>query len=184
MEIPVHPRLHARLDRRRRGRADAPAGRAARVAARDARAPRLPAGRRERGRRDLALRHAAPARAGRARALAAGAADGRPLRRPRPRRASRKGAYVLLDAGRRSRRDPDRDRLRGDPRARGARRAGGGGHRRARRLDAVLGALRPAAAEYRDEVLPPDGEGARRDRAGLVARLGTATSATAARSSR
>ena len=36
-------------------------------------------GRRERGRRDLALRDAAPARAGRARALAAGAADRRPL---------------------------------------------------------------------------------------------------------
>ena len=37
MEIPVDPHLHPRLDRRRRGRPDPPADRAARVAARDAR---------------------------------------------------------------------------------------------------------------------------------------------------
>ena len=81
---PGDPHLHARLDRRRRGRSDAPAGRAARVAPRDARAARVQAGRRERGRRDLAVRRAAAARAGGARALAAGAADRRPLGLRRP----------------------------------------------------------------------------------------------------
>ena len=58
MEIPIDPRLHARLDRRRRGRPDAPAGRAARVAARDPGPARLPPGRRQRGRRDVADRDA------------------------------------------------------------------------------------------------------------------------------
>ena len=96
---PRHPHLHARLDRRRRGRPDASAGRAARVAARDARPARVPPGRRERGRRDLALRHAAPPRARRARALAAGAADGRPLRAAR--RVGRRAGRVRAPRHRR-----------------------------------------------------------------------------------
>ena len=49
-----HPRLHARLDRPRRGRPHAPAGRAARLAARDPGPQRDPPLRRERGRRGLA----------------------------------------------------------------------------------------------------------------------------------
>ncbi len=48
------PRLHPRLDRPRRGRADPPAGRAARLAASDPRPRRDPARRRQRGRRGLA----------------------------------------------------------------------------------------------------------------------------------
>ena len=87
---PRHPRLHARLDRRRRGRADAPARRAARVAARDARAPRLPPGGRERGRRDVALRSCSsatsrPCSCSRARRCRRSTA-----RSPRPRPASRR----------------------------------------------------------------------------------------------
>ena len=46
---------------------------------------------------------------------------------------------------RRARRHPHRDRLRGRPRNPGARRARRGGHRGARRLDAVLRAIRPPA---------------------------------------
>ena len=48
------PHLHPRLDRARRGRPDPPAGRAARLAARDPGAERDPAVRRERGRRGVA----------------------------------------------------------------------------------------------------------------------------------
>ncbi len=58
------------------------------------------------------------------------------------------------------------------------------GHRRARRLDAVLGALRPPAAGVPRRRPPAHRQGARRDRAGVVARLGAGTSATAAPSSR
>ena len=50
MQTKVALRLDARLRRRRRGRPDPPAGRAARVVARDARAARDPARRRQRGR--------------------------------------------------------------------------------------------------------------------------------------
>ena len=100
-------------------------------------------------------------------------ASGRRAGRLRPRRRRRRAG-----------RHPHRDRLRGEPRARGPRRARRGGHRRARRLDAVLGALRPAAAGVPRRRPPARRQGARRDRAGVVARLGTATSATAARSSR
>ncbi len=51
---PGHLRLHARLDRRRRGRADPPAGRATAVAAGDPRPGRAPPGRRQRGGRGVA----------------------------------------------------------------------------------------------------------------------------------
>ena len=59
MEIPVAAHLHARLDRCRRGRADPPARRAARLAPGHARTARVPPGRRERSRRDVAHRHRA-----------------------------------------------------------------------------------------------------------------------------
>ena len=62
---PGHLRLHARLDRRGRGRADAPAGRAAAVAARDPGPDHDPARRRQRGGRGLARDPAVPPRAGR-----------------------------------------------------------------------------------------------------------------------
>ena len=58
----VDLRVHARLDRPRRGRPDAPAGRAARGAARDPEHQRGPPGRRQRDRAGLALRDGAAAR--------------------------------------------------------------------------------------------------------------------------
>ncbi len=100
---PRAPRLHARLDRRGRGRADAPAGRAARLAAGDARPPRLPPGGRERGGGDVALRPPAPPRARGARPLPAGAADARPV----DPRAGRGGDEGRVRPRRRGDGDPD-----------------------------------------------------------------------------
>ena len=82
-------RVHARRDGRRRGRPDAPAGRAARVAARDARAVAAAARRRQRGGRGVPLRHAAAPPAGGAGAVAPAAADARPHASTRRRPASR-----------------------------------------------------------------------------------------------
>ena len=90
---PGRPHLHARLDRGGRGRSDPPAGRAARVAAGDSGAPRVPARGRERGGGDMALRRPAQAGAGGARPLAAGAADRRPVA-DGPASEVAKGAYV------------------------------------------------------------------------------------------
>ena len=69
---PVDLRVHARLDRPRRGRPDAPADRAARGAARDAEPQRRPARGLQRDRAGLALRADADRDADRARALAPG----------------------------------------------------------------------------------------------------------------
>ena len=69
---PEHVRVHARLDRRRRGRPDPPADRAARDAARDAEHQRRPARGLQRDRAGLALRAAR-----------------RPRRRPRSRSRAR-----------------------------------------------------------------------------------------------
>ena len=80
------PHLHPRLDRPRRGRPDPPAGRAARLAARDPRPERDPALRRERGRRGLAGGDRPHPRPGRAGADAPERAGPRPLDvRVRPR---------------------------------------------------------------------------------------------------
>ena len=168
---PRHPHLHPRLDRCRRGRPDAPAGRAARVAAGDARIARVPPGGRERGRRDLALRDAAAPRACRARALAAGAAHRRSLGR-RTGFRSGKGRVHPGRHRRRARRDPHRDGLGGDTGTRGPRRARRRGHRSAGRLDAVLRAVRPPAADLPRRRAPARDQSARRDRAGVCARLG------------
>ena len=121
---PGPPHLHARLDRRRRGRADAPAGRAARVAAGDSRPARVPPGGRERGRRDVALRDAAPPRAGCPRSSRARRCRPSTDRRRRPRRSvDERRVRPRRRRRRRARRDPDRDRVRGRPRAVGARRS-------------------------------------------------------------
>ena len=61
MEIPVILHLHARFDRRRRGRADAPADRAAGLAARHSRPDRAAARRRQRSGGGLEDHHAAGA---------------------------------------------------------------------------------------------------------------------------
>ena len=82
-----HLRLHARLDRRRRGRPDAPADRATRVAAGHP-GPDRPAPRgRQRGGGGLEGHHEAAPRAGRAGSHAAGGADDRPQQVRRRRRA-------------------------------------------------------------------------------------------------
>ena len=80
-------RLDARLHRARRGRSDAPADRAPRVAARDAVHAHHPPRRRDGDGRGLAARARAHGRAGRARALAPEAARARP-QRARARRAA------------------------------------------------------------------------------------------------
>ena len=95
-----------------------------------------------------------PGRPRRARADAPEAADLRPHRgRPGERRAARRLHAVAARRGR-ARRDRDRDRQRGAPGARGGAVARG---QRARRLDAVLGALRGAGRR-----LPGGGAAARR----------------------
>ena len=125
MEIPVDLRLHARLDRRRRGRPDASAGRATGRAAR--RFPGLivlrPADANEvveAWRVIMQLQHQ-PACPG---LEPPGPADARPHAVTRRRAASARGAYVLADAGRRQARgDPDRHRQRGCALRRGLREA-------------------------------------------------------------
>ena len=171
---PGHLRLHARLDRRRRGRADAPADRAARLAAGDPRPDHDPPGRRQRGGRGVAGHHASCSTSRRS-----WSSRGRRCRRstaastPRP-AASRKGAYVLADAaGRQARRDPARAPA---ARCRSA-------SRRYEQLTAEGIKARVVSMPswelfeqqdqaYRDGVLPPDGDGPRLGRAGRHVRLG------------
>ena len=134
--------LYARLDRGRRGRADAPADRASGDAARDPRPRHDPTGRCERGCLGLARGDGTCRSPDRADLLAPGAADPRSREvrecgrgdegRLRPRRHRRRGS------------DPDRHRLRiGDGRRR-AREAGGRGGEEPRRLAAELVSLRVA----------------------------------------
>ena len=93
-----HPHLHARFDRRRRRRADAPAGRASGLAARHSRLDRPATGRCQRGGRSVAGDHAVAPRAGRADPDAAGAARLWTARNMRSAEGVQRGAYVLADA--------------------------------------------------------------------------------------
>ena len=135
--------VDARLGRRRRGRPDPSARRAPHGAPGDpeplVRAPR----RRERDVDGVADRDGARGRPGRARPLAPEAGDARPHRgRPGRGRASRR-LHALAVGRRHPGPAPARDGLR----ARAGLRGGADDRReRARRLDAVLGALRRAAA--------------------------------------
>ena len=150
------PRLHPRLDRARGGRADPPAGRAARLAARDPGPQRDPALRRERGRRGLARDDGAAPPARRARADPPGRPDPRPLALrlgggPAPRRLR-----ARRPARRRARADPDRDRERGRARGRGPRGAELGDGVRARVVSLPSCYLFDQQPEdYRESVLPP-----------------------------
>ena len=97
---PGRAHLHPRLDRRRRGRADPPAGRAAGLVAGDAGAAGVPAGRRQRGRRDLAdrdCRSATSPRCWSCPARRCPPSTGRGLGR---RLGVARGAYVLAEARR------------------------------------------------------------------------------------
>ena len=163
--------LDARLGRARRGRPDAPARRDVRRAARDPGPLVHAAGGRERDRARLEGRARAHRRPGRALALAA---EGR--RRstaPTSRRRRSSSAAPTRSGSRRS--SPDLIligtgaevglTLDGRPEARRGR------HRGARRLDAVLGALRGAAGRLPRRGAAARGEGAALDRAGRRARL-------------
>ena len=116
MQAPRDLRLHARQHRRGRGRADAPAGRAGGVAARDPAADGDPARRRQRDRERVARRDDRS----RARWRCCSTRQALPVL------AGTDDVVVRrLRAGRRrrqARRDPDRDRLRGAAGGRGARR--------------------------------------------------------------
>ena len=105
---PVDLRVHPRLDRRGRGRPDAPADRAARDAARDAQHQRRPSRGLQRDRARLAVRAQRDRDADRARALAPGRPDLGPVRGARRRDRSRR----LRAQGLRRRAGPDPDRLR------------------------------------------------------------------------
>ena len=178
-----HLRLHARLDRRRRGRADAPADRAARLAAGDPRPGRAPPGDAnevvEAWQVIMQLHHQ-PA------VLILTRQDLPTLDRTKyaPASGLAKGAYILADAaGRQARRAPDGHRQRGLALRRGLREADHGRHQGPRREHAVLGALRrpgpglprprPAARRH----------GPRLGRAGLDLRLGEVRRARRARAS-
>ena len=151
--------VDARLGRPRRGRPDAPAGRALRRAARDPELLVRPPGGRERDGRRVEGRARARGRPRRARADAAEAADARADerrgRRPRRVRLARSPSDGAPDA------DPRRDRLRG-ARSRSRRPTARCDGADARRLDAVLGAVRGAARR-----LPRRGAAAGRDGAAL-----------------
>ena len=167
---------------RQRGRPDAPARRAARVAARDARAARvsalpMPTRSPQTWRYVMELRHEPAVLVLSRQALPT--VDRAVLAAP----DVAKGAYVLADADGRARCSPHRDRFGGEPRPGRPRRARGGGHRSARRLHALLGALRPPPRSTATPCSRPPSRHAsrssRRPRSG-----GRGTSATAARSSR
>ena len=130
------------LDRARRGRADAPAGRASGGASLHAEPQRVPAGRRAGDRGVLGTRHPRPGDAVDPGAVAAGGAQsawrglGRePVRTWRLRHAG---------ADRQARRDADRDRLGSGPRRRRGRGAGQDRRSRGGRLDAVVRAVSPS----------------------------------------
>ena len=101
---PDDPHLHARFHRRRRGRPDAPAGGAPRLAPGDPGADRAAPGGRQRGGRGVAGHHAASPRARGADPDAAEPADAR----PQPVRLGRRGRQGRLRAGRRRERQAGR----------------------------------------------------------------------------
>ena len=115
--------LDARLGRPRRGRPDAPAGRAPHDAPRDPEPLVRAARRRERDVDGVADRAGARGRPGRAGALAPEAADARPLRGRAGRGRASRRVHALAVRRRPARHRPARDRLRGErsptrPRAR------------------------------------------------------------------
>ena len=155
--------LHARLGRPRRGRPDAPAGRAPRRAARDPGPDGDPPGRRQRDGRGVARRSSRTSTGPRPRALAPGPADRSTARRstsPAPRAAptcSRDGdrpEVAIVGTGSEVSVALGAAELLAEE-----------GVARARRLDAVAGSCsRPQDDAYRDAVLPPGAADASRSR--------------------
>ena len=166
------PRLHPRLDRARRGRADPSADRAARAPARHAEPLHGATGRGQRDRAGLALR----ARADRAAPVAfALSRQGLPVWNPSaiPDDAIHRGAYVLRHSFREG--EPDviliGTGLGGAHLHGGRRPARGGGDRHARRLRAVPGALRRAGRRLPRQRAPAERARARVGGGGLDVRL-------------
>ena len=181
---PVDVRVHARLDRRGRGRPDAPADRAARDAARDAEPRRGAARRLQRDRARLAPRAAPDRPPDRARALPPGPARcGTRRRCPTTRSSAAPTCCTTRDGG-----EPEvilmGDRLRGPHRQRGAQAARSRRHPGTARVDAVPRPLRragrrptaTASCRRRSAPASPSRRPARS--------AGTAGSATSATSSR
>ena len=141
MRIPSTFVFTARLDRRRRGRPDAPADRAARGAAGDAEHQRRAAGGLQRDRAGVAVRADGHRDADGARAVP----PGRPGVGPGRRAARRDRARRLRPARQRGRRpgaDPDGDRDRGPHRPRRVQAARRRGHQGAAREHALPGSVR------------------------------------------
>src|SRR5262245_18809308 len=164
--------LHPRLDRPRRGRPDASAGRAPRRTASDPRARRDPPRRRERGRGGLVGRHRSLPSARCARAAAPGRADHRPLALCLSGGAAARRVCAGGPGERGSGRDPDRHRQRGRLGDRGAREA----DRRGRPLPggepAVLGALRSPGPVLPGRSAPARHPGPRLHRGGIYPGVG------------
>ena len=168
---PVDLRVHARLDRPRRGRPDAPADRAARDAARDAE-------HRRRAARRASTRPRSPggsrcAQTDRPTVLAL-SRQGLPVWDPAgvPDDAIERGAYVLQRLRRRAGADPDGHRLRGPHRARGASKLLEAEGVQVRLVSMpCLDRFAEQDQAYRDSVLPPSRARARGGRGREPARL-------------
>ncbi len=165
-------RLHARLDRARRGRADAPADRAARPPARDAEPLHGAPGGRQRDAAGVAVRARADERAGGVRPEPPGDAGLGPGRRARRRRQPRRLRAARRLGRRRPGRDPDRHGLRGADLHRGGGPARGGRDLRARGVGALPGALRRAGLRLPRLGAAAERAGARLGRGRLDVRVG------------
>ena len=165
-------RVHARLDRPRRGRADPPADRAAGAPARRAEPVHGAAGRGERDGAGLALRDRADVRAGGVRAQPPGAAGLEPERDPRRRHPPRRVRAARVLQGGRPRPDPDRNGLGGAHLHRGGRPARGRRDRHARGVRALPGALRRAGRRLPGRRAAAGRARPRVGRGGLDLRLG------------
>ena len=163
--------VDARLGRPRRGRPDPPAGRDVRGAARDP-APLVHPARPTRTRRPSPGRSRSSGPTARSRSRSRGRRCRRSTatssRRPR---ALERGAYTLWESSPVAGPDPDRDRRGGRADARRRPPARGRRHGGARRLDAVLGAVRGAAGRVPRRGAAAGGQGAALGRAGCRARL-------------
>ena len=167
---PEHVRVHPRLDRRRRGRPDAPADRAARGPASHAEHQRRPAGGLQRDRAGVAVRADGHRDADGARALP----PGRPGVGPGRRAARRDRARRLRPARQRGRRpgaDPDGVRDRGPHRPRRVQAARRRGHQGAAREHAVPGPLRGPGPGLPRQRAAAERQGSRRRRGGRRAGL-------------
>ena len=172
MRHPVDVRLHARLDRPRRGRPDAPADRAARDAARDAQPRRRAPGRLQRDRARLAPRAAPDRPPDGAGAVAPGPARVGPGRRCPTTRSSAAPTCCARATGGDPQVDPDGDRARRSTSRNDAAKLLEADGIRVRLVSMpCLDRFAEQDRAYRDEVLPPAVPRPRRGRGGEPDRL-------------